>query len=394
MMMKKMLCVLLALLMCPVLALAEESAAGMLTGQELNDWAEGYIARAYAAEPLNIPAESATPEGYEYIFDFATLYADTPILGEDTTVNTIVLTSEEENGPRNVRVNNALSDVLDAYYTENEELLGSRESAVLYAVDMLPEFAAWGQVLRDGQRVQTVQYAAHEQLATGGEGYTDAGVIYTMAENRVVAIRVYGLSSRIARSEVSSVMYAVMMAALKDEYAQVPFSYDGAELSVFSAADMDFFGIDFPFLTPDAAIAVLGEPATDLWVDNGDDGYIRVQTFAGCELTYLYNKERTEGSVYMLYINADGMEGPRAVRVGDAFSSVYNRFRNGEGEYQEDGTEVLYGAPGGDHFGQASYGTDASATLRYSFLTEDGRKVELQLVFTVMELTEIMLYVD
>lgn len=394
MMMKKMLCVLLVLVMCPVLALAESSAAGMLTSQELAKWAESYIARAYAAEPLNVPAESATPDGYEYIFDFATLYADTPTLSEDTTVNTIVLTSEEENGPRNVNVNNALSVVLDAYYTENEELLGSRESAVLYAVDMLPEYAAWGQVLRDGQRVQTVQYAAHEQLATGGEGYTDAGVIYTMAENRVAAIRVYGLNSRIARSEANSVLYAVMLDALENDYAQVPFSYDGSALSVFSADDMAFSGMNFLSLTPDAAIEALGEPINDLWIDNGDDGYIRMQTFPSCELTYLYNKERTEGSVYMLYINADGLEGPRAVRVGDVFSSVYNRFRNGEGEYQEDGAEVLYGAPDGEHFGQATYGMDASATLLYSFRTDDGRKVELQLVFTVMELTEIMLYVD
>ena len=36
-MLKKMLCVLLAVLLCPVIALAEDSAAGMLTSQELLD---------------------------------------------------------------------------------------------------------------------------------------------------------------------------------------------------------------------------------------------------------------------------------------------------------------------------------------------------------------------
>ena len=79
-MMKKMLCALLALMLCPVLALAEESAAGMLTSQELVDWAQVCIERAYASEPLNVSAENQTEDGYEYIFDFATLYADTPML--------------------------------------------------------------------------------------------------------------------------------------------------------------------------------------------------------------------------------------------------------------------------------------------------------------------------
>ena len=92
-MMKKMLCVLLALLLCPVLTLAEESAAGMLTSQELVDWANRYIERAWTSEPLNNPAESSSPDGYEYIFDFATLYADTPSMSADTTVNAIVITS-------------------------------------------------------------------------------------------------------------------------------------------------------------------------------------------------------------------------------------------------------------------------------------------------------------
>ena len=149
-MMKKMLCVLLAMLLCPVLATAEESAAGLLTSQELAAWAESYIARARAAETVNSPADSQTPEGYEFIYDFATLYADTPTLDEDTTVSAIVLTSEEEEGPRGVTVNSSLDAVLDAYYSENPTLRGNRESAVLYAVDRLPDSAAWGQVLRDG----------------------------------------------------------------------------------------------------------------------------------------------------------------------------------------------------------------------------------------------------
>ncbi len=392
-MMKKWLCLALALMLCPVMALADTSGAA-LTFRELTEWAEGYIARAMTAAPLNDPASSLTPDGYEFVFNFATLYADTPVMGADTIVNTVVLTSDEERGLRNVSVGNALPVVLEAYYGENDGLLGTKESAVLYTMDNLPESASWGQVQRDGQRVRTVQYAVHEQLATGGAGYTDAGVIYTFAENRVSAVRVYGLNSRIGLDTVNDVMYAVMMDALRQEYAMVPFSYDGLSLTAFAAEDLIFSGLDFRTLTPDEAIAVLGEPHSDLWMDNGDSGFLRVQTFSNGEFIYMFNRARTMGQLYMVSIHADGLEGPRAVRIGDSFASVYNRFRNGEGEYQEDGSEILYGAKDAASYGFAEYGDDASAVLRYALTLEDGSKVTLQMGFTVMALTEILIYVE
>ena len=142
-MMTKMLCVLLAVLLCPVFALAEDSAGGMLTSQELLDWAKAYIDQAWKTEPTNIPAESQTIDGYEYVYDFATIYADTPVLSEDTVISTILITSDMEDGPRGIGIADGLEDVLAAYYSENPTLLGNRENAVLYAVDMLPASAAW-----------------------------------------------------------------------------------------------------------------------------------------------------------------------------------------------------------------------------------------------------------
>lgn len=392
--MKKMLCLMLCMLLLPLAALAEESTAPLLSVNELTAWAEGYIARARTEKPLNEPAQHLTPDGYEYVYTFATLYGDTPNVSADTIFSTVVLTSDEENGPRNVNVGNAMAVVIDAYYSENPHLLGTREAAALYTVDTLPESAQWGQVLRDGQRVQTIQYAVHEQYATGGEGYTDTGVIYTMADNRVSAIRVYGLNSRIDLDTVNTALYGVMVNALEKDYAQVPFSYDGAALEKFSAQDLIFSGVDFVNLTPDAAIALFGEPMSDTWVDNGDEGYIRVQLFDGCEAIYLYNEARTEGRVYMFVITGDELEGPRAVRVGDSFASVYNRFRNGEGEYQDNDVEILYGSEGEGDFGTAHYGYDASATARYGVQLEDGRRIILQMEFTVMDCTEIMLTME
>ena len=392
--MKKLICMLMCVALLPVCALAEDSAAEALTLQELSNWASAYIAQALTAEPLNVPADNLTSEGYEFEYGFGALYADTPDLGVDSVVSSVVVTSMEAAALRDVNVGADLYAVLDAYYNENPELLGSYESAVLYTLDNLPESAGWAKVNRDGQRVQTVQYAVHELLPSGGEGYADAGVIYTMAENRVSAVRVYGLNSRITLDTVNDVMYSAMLDALVKDYALVPFSYDGSELTALGEEDMVFSGMSFLTMTAEDAVALLGEPASDDWLENGEDGFIRVQTFPQAEITWLYDQNKANGRIYMLQIAADGLEGPRAVRCGDTFSSVYNRFRNGEGVYQEDGTEVLYGQEDEGAFGHVSYGNDASALLRYGFTAQDGRKVVLRLSFSVMALTEIMLYAE
>ena len=92
---RKLMSLVLCVLMLPV-ALAEESTAPVLSLTELETWAEGYIARAKASKPLNDDNRSFTPDGYEYIYEFATLYGDTPEMSPDTVISAVVLTSEEE----------------------------------------------------------------------------------------------------------------------------------------------------------------------------------------------------------------------------------------------------------------------------------------------------------
>ena len=397
-MQKRLIClaIMLVMMLFALPSLAEDNGAGALTWEELETWAASYKARALESQPLNDPTEEAafSEDGYAFIYEFAMLYMDRPEMTEDAVIRSIVVTDPEEVAPRGTRVDYLASEVLNAYYNENPALDGDSSFAALYLADTMPDEALWGWVQRDGQRLMTIQYAVHEQLPSGGEGYADAGVIYTMAENRVSAVRVYGLDSRISLDTVNDVMYSVMLDALVKEYALVPFSYDGSELTVFGEKDTAFSGMDFLTMTAGDAAALLGEPVSDLWLENGEDGYIRVQTFPQAEFTWLYDQQKANGRIYMLCITADGLEGPRAVRCGDTFSSVYNRFRNGEGAYQEDGTEVLYGVEGEGSFGHASYGSDASATLRYGFTAKDGRKVVLHLNFSVMALTEIMLYAE
>ena len=139
---------------------------------------------------------------------------------------------------------------------------------------------------------------------------------------------------------------------------------------------------------------LLGQPEDDAWMEDGENGTIRTLTFAEAEFVYLCDVNRENPAVYMMLITDDGFEGPRGVRIGDSFASVFNRFRNGEGEYDGVRAEVLYGDAASGVFGEAIYGMDASATLRYGLVLADGARVVLHLTFDMMTLTEIMLYVQ
>ncbi len=396
--MKKMLSMLLVILLvltALIPAMAEETEADTLLMQELTEWAARYQARAIAARPLNDPAASLTEDGYEFIYDFATIYADTPVMSEDTVLSAIVLTSAAEDGPRGTSVDDTAAVIFAAFYQENAELRGNHDFAVLYSIDLLPESLQWGQVQRDGQRIETIQYAVHELQTVGGEGYTDAGVIYTMEEGLVGAIRVYGLDARIDAVQVYEVLASLRDVSLNGDYVQVPFSYDGAALEKFCAEDLLFSGLDFVGLTPESAAAALGQPLDDQWMEDVD-GHIRTMAFENCEMTFLYDAAKENARIYMLMLTGPGLEGPRAIRLGDSFAQVFNRFRNGEGEYDGLSAEVLYGEPGMGESGLAEYGLDASASLKYSLCLEDGSCITLSMHFSAgtMVMDEAMLYIE
>ncbi|MBQ2951932.1 MAG: hypothetical protein IJE07_00075 [Clostridia bacterium] len=389
--MKTLLVLLAALFLLGNMAFAEETEADTLLLPELTEWAARYQARALEAEPLNDPAASLTSDGYEFIYEFATLYADRPVMDEKTVVYAVVVTSPEEEGPRGVKVDDALATAMAAFYNENPDLRGSRDNAVIYVIDLLPESLQWAEVQRDGQRVQTVQYAVHDRLSDGGDGYTDAGLIFTMQDGTVSAIRVYGLSGGITFDETYALRDRMQVAALADGYQQVPMSYDGASLEKFGAADLLFAGMDFTTLTPDYVAMRMGEPITDEWVQD-EDASIRTMTYASCELTFTCDAEGNNPRIYMFLITDAGMDGPRAVCVGNTFPEVFNRFRNGEGEFDGVSREILYGSEASGEFGVADYGSDASVTLRYGLVLEDGSRVVLHMTFTEMVLMEIMVY--
>lgn len=394
-MMKRLFCLMLALALLPILpGLAEESTAGSLEMKELREWAAAYKQRAMESQPLNDPtAEDALSEdGYAFIYEFGTLYMDSPEMTEDSVVKNLVITDPAEAGPRGTAVDMFTDDVLAAFYNENPQLDGSRSFAVLYLGDSLPQEAVWAWVQRDGQRVMSIQYAVYEQRATGGEGYTDAGLIYTLQGDLVSAIRAYGLDEYSTEADVQADLEAVRQLMGETGYIRVPVSYTGTDLEAFGPADMAFSGVNLLAMTPEDAEDVLGECLEDHWMEDDTGEFIRMMEFAGCDVTFVYDASQQNPRVSSMAITQDGMEGPRCVRMGDTFSSVLNRFRYGEGAYA-DLTEILYGDPATAAYGIAEYGADASATLTYSF-EEAGRQVVMQLAFTTMELSEILLYIN
>ena len=397
-MMKKCVALLMALFMAlQILPAVAESSADALDYEELMTWVQGFKDRALAAgEPLNDPNDEAyhTEDGYTFVYDFATLYMDRPEMTEDSVVQALVVTSSEEEGPRGTRVDYLSSEILSAFYDENEQLLGDSSFAALYLSDTMPAGALWGWVQRDGQRLKTIQYAVHEQLSSGGDGYTDCGLLYTLSDNLVAAIRAYGLNTTISADEVLNNLDAVQEVCEETSYAQVPTSVDGTTLGKFDRDDLLFSGLDFLSTTPEEATQLLGQPLEDQWMEDDDGSYLRTMDFAQCSLLYTYDSQKQNSSLEMLTIDEDGLEGPRCVRVGDTLSSVISRFYNGDGEFDGESREILYGDGETAPYGLAEYGTDADAGLWYAVQVEDGRTVVLSISFEQMYVSDVTLYFD
>lgn len=393
-----LLCALTMLaLFVPLTALAEaDDLSDALTLEELEAWVESYKTRAMATTPLNDPTADAanTEDGYAFIYDFATLYMDRPEMTEDSVVCNLVVTSPEEVGPRSTTVDMQSAAVLSSFYNENPSLAGDRSFAALYISNMMPEGAHWAWIQRDGQRIMAIQYAVQELAATGGDGYTDCGLIYTMQDDLVTTIRAYGLDTRIPAETVYENVNAVRLVMDTSTYVHVPTSVIGTDLEPFQQEDLLFSGLDFLTLTPETAAEALGECLEDDWMEDDTGEFIRTMEFAACEISFIYDANKENPVPNVLSIQMDGMEGPRFVRIGDTFSSVLTRFRHSEGSYDGESTEVLYGTEGTDAWGVATYSADSNFTLRYGFATESGRQVVLHMDFTQLELHEILLYME
>ncbi len=387
------LILILALLNMPIAGMATETDVGGLTMEELSGWAAKMLDLARKSAPLSSgPQANKTEDGYEVVYDFATLYLDTPELTDNSVLNAITVTGYDVECPRDVLVSDTQQMVLEAFADENPTLLGSEDFAVLYLSDSMPEEALWGWVQRDGQQIQAVQYAVHERLSE--DKYTDCGLLYSMNEGYVTAVRAYGLSVSVSQAQVEDTLSGVSLIQQDQAYFNYPQSSIGTDLDPFEREDLIFSGLDFLGLTPEAAIASLGTFETESWLQDDNGEWMRIIQWPMAEITFAYSSDKVFKRVDTLAVNQDGFEGPRGVQVGDTLSSVLMRFRHSEGEFDGTTTEVLYGDGQTPPFGLAEYDT-ATATLRYACQVEgsgDVKSVTLHMIFVDTTLSELFLY--
>ncbi len=388
------LILIIALLMnMPIAGMATDADVGGLTMEELSGWAAKMLDRARKSVPLSSgPQADNTEDGYKVVYDFATLYLDTPELTDNSVLNAITVTGYDVECPRDVYVSDTQQMLLEAYANENTALLGSEDFAVLYLSDSLPEEALWGWVQREGQQIQAVQYAVHEYLSE--DKYTDCGLLYSIKDGYVTAVRAYGLSVSVSRAQVEDTLAGVSLIQQEETYFNYPQSSIGTDLDPFEREDLLFSGLDFLGLTPESAIGSLGTFETETWLkdDNGD--WMRIIQWPMAEITFAYSSDKVFKHVDTLAVSQRGFEGPRGVQVGDTFSSVLMRFRHSEGEFDGSNTDMLYGDGQTPPFGLAEY-EETTATLHYTSPVDgsgDVKSVTLHMIFVDTILSELFLY--
>lgn len=387
------LILIMALLAMPMAGMASETDVGGLTKDELGGWAAKMLEQARTSAPLvSGPQANKTEDGYEVVYDFATLYLNTPELNGSSVCNAITVTEEGVECPRGIGVYDTQQMLLSAFADENPTLLGSQDFAVLYLSDSLPEEALWGWVQRDGQQIQTVQYAVHECLSE--DKYTDCGLMYSVDNGYVTAVRAYGLSVSVSRAQVEATISGVSAIQQDQTYFAYPQSSTGTDLNPFEREDLLFSGLDFPGLTPEAATQSLGTFETESWLQDDNGEWLRTIQWPSAEITFVYSSDKIFKRVDTLAVNQRGFAGPRGVQVGDTLSSVMMRFKHSEGEYDGTAAEVLYGDGQTPPYGLAEYDA-ANSTLHYACPIEgygEIKSVTLHMIFVDTILSELFLY--
>lgn len=381
---KRIICLLIAFcLLCPLYALADDS--GVLAEGELNDWVVKALRDSAAREPLNAPVgeESHTEDGYAFIYDFATLYYDKPVLDEESVLLAISVTDEAYPGPRGIKLGDPQSALIDTYGWQNPTLVGDGIFAAFYRLNTLPQSAywSWAQLGASGE-VTGVQCAIHVQVADGR--YTDAGVVYSLEDGVVTSIRIYGLYSFVGAEEVRGNLEAVgsvQTAASGDEVVEVPdVTLSAATVAAnqaqpFNAEDLSFAGMDYAALNLESAKAALGEPASQSSAEDEAGGTYLNLTWSGAELIWL--EDSAGGRAQSLRVTDAQIEGPRGIKAGMPFEETAALFLS-EGK-----PGVLYGQTGDTEYGEAvNEGTQTLLTYYMACGPEqaDGSYV-LQLVF-------------
>ena len=388
-MIKRILCLLTAVMLCLILPAAAEENTKVVTAAELDELLERVRAQALTEELLNDPAgeDAESEDGTFFLYEAAGFYAEGTEMTADTPVNTLVFDCDEENVLRGTGMNSRVEDVIAAFPLDNADLAGTREDAILYLRETEAGFA-YGRILRDGQWINTVEYG---EVVSDGEMSCRTAVTYSLENGTVKAIRVSGLNPAggelMDASQAEEFYNELIQLAGCENYRAVKTSRNGLELTVLDAEELIVGGLPYVTMKPGD---LPGTPETEI-IDNEDGTWLLRCDGDGYEAVFQCGEHGEDAEILSFTILDDGIEGPRSVRIGDIFSDDFNRFRNGENEMGEDMTELLYGTEGTAPYGVAFYDFSAM-TLRYVTDTPEGLQVELLLKYDNYFLTEIILH--
>ena len=385
-MMRKILCLLAALMLCAVFPAAAEEPQPV-TAAELDALLESVRTQALSSELLNDPSgeEAQSEDGTLFQYSFTRIYAAGTVLAEDTPFNAVVY--EDGEGPvfRFIGIDSMLDELLAAFPNENTELAGTRDEALLFLRDTENGFV-YGRILRSGQRVFAVEYG---EVLPDGDGFRRSAATFTLQDGLVTSIRMDGPGSgQLDAALAGELRVELQELGSRDEYRAVKTSRNGKDLEPFNESDLVFDGFSYTAMQP----STLPGSSEQEMIDNEDGTWLMRCEGPGYEAVFSCDENGENATILSFSILDEETEGPRCVRLGDLFHEDFMRFRSEDNEMTEDMTELLYGEEDGEAWGFASYDPSAGETgLRYVTTTKDGLKVQLILRYVENYLIEITL---
>lgn len=361
----------------------------VLNGSELNDWLDLVKKRAETSELLN--SEPILGElGYGFQYDFATLYYDKATL-DNAVLQAVEVFSASTPDPRSILLSSSIDDVLQKYPNDNPSLVGDYDFAALFIEDTMPDDAYYGCVMRDGQHVLTIQYAIIEPMP--GSKYSNITLEYKFDEDRLYTFGVYGLNEFISMEDAILSVESMSSKMKLNSYHGYPTSSDGSTLTPFDRDDLIFSNFDYLEITPDKAKEIFGTPIDETWIQDSSNAQYYSLSWNSISMTFLCDINKVPLYLQKLSIKDDTIEGPRAVRMGDTITSVYQRFKfdkffdiNSDIDLYGDGITAPYATA-------TSNATESSLkyTCSVSVGENDERTIILNLTFTNYYLSEILL---
>ena len=386
MMIRKGICVLLALMMSGLLAAGAAAETNPLSLEELLSFADAVRALALAEKPQNDPAgeDALSEDGTALMYDFGVIYVAGTEMNADAEVNAFLVMDPEVPGPRGVSVDWTVNQVMAAFPCGNPDMNGTYEQALLYLEGTPAEGYSYGLVERDGQRISAMEYG----VADPAKGCRQTLTLHISGDG-VTSMRVAGLNERDSAEDLAGLYGDLEALGQRAAYARVPRSLDGAELEMFQESDLDFSCLSYQTAQPES----FGENVEDMLMDNEDGTWLRRVDGEGFSAVFTCDADGRNAELISFTILSPELEGPRGVRLGDLFHEDYQRFRSGEGALDAEGrTETLYGTVGQAPYGLAEYGDGDEMILRYVTDTLSGACVELLLRYENTALTEITLH--